>query len=193
MELLINGHNMEVTPRLYEYVEKKTERLDRYMPDLIERRVDLSAVNAKSAVERQVAQITIRDKRGTILRAEESSNDMFTAIDAVVDKLYRQIERYRGRRRRKYRPASSPSGDAELFMGDPLPFPYEEEEQETAEPKIVRQKRFSLRPMLAEEAADQMELLGHDFFVFFNAEENAINVVYRRHDGDYGLLQPEIG
>lgn len=193
MELLINGHNMEVTPRLYEYVEKKTERLDRYMPDLIERRVDLSAVNAKSAVERQVAQITIRDKRGTILRAEESSNDMFTAIDAVVDKLYRQIERYRGRRRRKYRPVSSPSGDAELFMGDPLPFPYEEEEQETAEPKIVRQKRFSLRPMLAEEAADQMELLGHDFFVFFNAEENAINVVYRRHDGDYGLLQPEIG
>ncbi len=192
MELLVNGHNMEVTPRLYEYVEKKKERLDRYMPNLVERRVDLSAVNAKSAVERQVAQITIRDTRGTILRAEEISNDMFTAIDAVVDKLYRQIERYRGRRRRKHRPTGNATTETEPFIGDPLPFPYEEEEQETVEPRIVRQKRFSLRPMLAEEAADQMELLGHDFFVFFNAQENSINVVYRRNDGDYGLLQPEV-
>jgi len=188
MELFINGHNMEVTPRLYDYVEKKTGRLDRYMPNLIETRVDLSAVNARSAVERQVAQVTIRDTRGTILRAEESSNDMFTAIDAVVDKLYRQIDRYRGRRRRKARPA----GEGDLFLGDPLPFE-EELEEDSAEPKIVRQKRFSLRPMLAEEAVDQMELLGHDFFVFFNAQEDAINVVYRRHDGDYGLLKPEVG
>jgi putative sigma-54 modulation protein len=190
MELLINGHNMEVTPRLHDYVARKTGRLDRYMPNLIETRVDLSAVNARSAVERQVAQVTIRDTKGTILRAEESSNDMFTAIDAVVDKLYRQIERYRGRRRRKWRPGNN----EEQFLGEPLPF--EEEEgaaAEAEEPVIVRQKRFSLRPMLAEEAVDQMELLGHDFFVFFNAQEDAINVVYRRHDGDYGLLQPEVG
>jgi putative sigma-54 modulation protein len=188
MELLINGHNMEVTPRLHDYVARKTGRLDRYMPNLVETRVDLSAVNARSAVERQVAQVTIRDTRGTILRAEESSNDMFTAIDAVVDKLYRQIERYRGRRRRKWRPGS----DTEPLLGEPLPFETEGEPEETAEPKIVRQKRFSLRPMLSEEAVDQMELLGHDFFVFFNAQEDAINVVYRRHDGDYGLLQPEV-
>jgi putative sigma-54 modulation protein len=187
MELLITGHNMEVTPRLHDYVEKKTGRLDRYMPNLIETRVDLSAVNARSAVDRQVAQVTIRDTRGTILRAEERSNDMFTAIDAVVDKLYRQIDRYRGRRRRKWRPA----GDNELVLGEPLPFETGAEE-EVAEPVIVRQKRFSLRPMLAEEAVDQMELLGHDFFVFFNAEEDAVNVVYRRHDGNYGLLQPAI-
>ncbi|MFO7540702.1 MAG: ribosome-associated translation inhibitor RaiA [Chloroflexota bacterium] len=187
MELLINGHNMDVTPRLQDYVAKKTGRLDRYMPNLIETRVDLSAVNARSAVERQVAQVTIRDTRGTILRAEESSNDMFTAIDAVVDKLYRQIDRYRGRRRRKWRPDND-----EQFLGEPLPFE-EDVETESAEPAIVRQKRFSLRPMLAEEAVDQMELLGHDFFVFYNAQENGINVVYRRHNGDYGLLQPEVG
>jgi putative sigma-54 modulation protein len=151
--------------------------------------VDLSAVNARNAVERQVAQVTIRDTRGTILRAEERSNDMFTAIDAVVDKLYRQIQRYRGRRRRKWRPA----GDNELALGEPLPFDAEEDTDAVeAEPVIVRQKRFSLRPMMAEEAVDQMELLGHDFFVFFSAEEDAVNVVYRRHDGDYGLLQPEV-
>lgn len=189
MDLLINGHNMEVTPRLHDYVDKKTGRLDRYMPNLIETRVDLSAVNARSAVERQVAQITIRDTRGTILRAEESSNDMFAAIDAVIDKLYRQIDRYRGRRRRKWRGSSN----EDQFLGEPLPFEETGDTEGTAEPVIARQKRFSLRPMLAEEAVDQMELLGHDFFVFFNGTENAINVVYRRHDGDYGLLQPEVG
>ena len=103
MELTINGHNMEVTTRLENYVAKKVERLDRYMPNLAEVRVDLSNQNARSAVERQIAQITIREDRGTILRAEERSNDMFAAIDSVIDKLHRQIKRYQGKRRRKWR------------------------------------------------------------------------------------------
>ena len=91
MELTINGRNLEVTQRLESYVQKKTGKLDRYMPNLIKIHVDLSEENTRSAVERQVAQITIRDDRGAILRAEERSNDMFAAIDAVIDKLYRQI------------------------------------------------------------------------------------------------------
>ncbi len=185
MELTIHGHNMEVTPRLQNYVEKKTAKLDRYMPKLNSIRVDLSTENTRSSVERQVAQITIRDNRGTILRAEERNNDMFAAIDAVINKLYKQIERYRGKRKRKYRGASATE---ELDLGEPLPIDEIDLEDEQI---IVRTKRFALHPMAPEEAIDQMELLGHDFYVFFNAEEEAINVVYKRRDNNYGILQPE--
>lgn len=185
MELTIQSHNIEITPRIQSYIEKKTSRLDRYMHNLSEVRVDLAEESTRSAVERQVAQITVRDGHGTILRAEERSNDMFAAIDAVVDKLYRQISRYRGKRRRRIR-----SGAGEMPIEEPLPIE-EDEAEEIAERKIVRNKRFILRPMNAEEAVEQMELLGHDFFVFFNPDEDAINVLYRRHDDNYGLLLPE--
>ncbi|MDX1415884.1 MAG: ribosome-associated translation inhibitor RaiA [Candidatus Promineifilaceae bacterium] len=185
MDLNIHGHNLDVTSRLRNYVEKKTARLDRYMPNLNSVRVDLTTENTRSAVERQVAQITIRDDRGTILRAEERNSDIFAAIDAVVDKLYRQIERYRGKRKRKYRSG----GTQEFDLGEPLPL--DEEEETDSEQTIVRTKRFALHPMSEEEAIDQMELLGHDFFVFFNTVDSAINVLYRRRDGNYGLLQPE--
>ena len=185
MDLVIHAHNLEITERLQNYVEKKTARLDRYMPNLNSIRVDLTTENTRSAIERQVAQITIRDDRGTILRAEERNGDIFAAIDAVIDKLYRQIERYRGKRKRKQRGA----GVEEFDLGEPLPL--EEEESLEGDPSIVRTKRFALHPMSAEEAVDQMELLGHDFFVFFNTADEAINVLYRRRDENYGLLQPE--
>ena len=188
MELSVNGRNMEVTTRLRNYVEKKTGKLDRYMPNLAEVHVDLSESNARNVVERQVAQITIRDKRGTILRAEERSSDMFASIDAVVDKLYRQISRYRGKRQRKWRGGNG--NNEEFIMGEPLPL--EEELAETEEPAIVRTKKFTMRPMSAEEAVDQIELLGHDFFVFFNADEQAVNVLYRRRDNNDGLLKPDM-
>ncbi|MFN2139304.1 MAG: ribosome hibernation-promoting factor, HPF/YfiA family [Candidatus Promineifilaceae bacterium] len=186
MEVAINGHNLEVTDRLQNYVEKKVGRLDRYMPNLTSVRVDLTSEHTRSAVERQVAQVTIRDDRGTILRAEERNSDIFAAIDSVVDKLYRQIERYRGKRKNKYRGTQE-----DLILGEPLPLDEDEDLEELS--SIVRTKRFVLHPMSADEAIDQMELLGHDFFVFFNAEEEAINVLYRRHDGNFGLLQPEFG
>jgi putative sigma-54 modulation protein len=186
MEIAIHGHNLEVTTRLQNYVEKKVGRLDRYMPNLSTVRVDLTSEHTRSAVERQVAQITIRDDRGTILRAEERNSDIFAAIDSVIDKLYRQIERYRGKQQRKNRGVQE-----DLNLGEPLPL--EEDEELGEDSSIVRTKRFVLYPMSADEAIDQMELLGHDFFVFFNAEEEAINVLYRRHDGNFGLLQPEFG
>jgi putative sigma-54 modulation protein len=188
MELTINGRNLEITQRIENYVQKKTGKLDRYMPDLVKIHVDLSEENTRSALQRQVAQITVRDDRGTILRAEERSNDLFVAIDAVIDKLYRQINRYQGKRRRKGRGAAEET----MLMGEPLPVEEaldEEEEDQT----IVRYKRFPVHPMPAEEAIEQMELLGHDFFVFYNPDDEAINVLYKRHDGNYGLLQPELG
>lgn len=185
MELQIFSTNMDVTPRLRAYVEKKTARLDRYLPNLSSVQVDLAMENTRSAVQRHVAEITIRDERGTILRAEERNSDMFAAIDAVVDKLYRQIERYRGKAKRRTR------GKGETqSLGEPLPIVEEYVEEDQA---IVRYKRFALHPMSAEEAIDQMELLGHDFYVFFNSADDAVNVIYRRRDGTFGLLQPEMG
>jgi putative sigma-54 modulation protein len=185
MELEILAHGMELTQRLRNYAEKKTMRLDRYLPNLTTVRVDLSEENTRSAVGRQVAQITIRDERGTILRAEERNNDMFAAIDAVTDKIYRQIERYRGKRKSKIR------GRAEEVEIEEAPPLAEEDEDEL--PVIVRRKQFALHPMSPEEAVDQMDLLGHDFYVFFNTEDDAINVLYRRRDGNLGLLQPVMG
>ena len=189
MEISINTHNVELTQRLRDHVERKTARLDRYMPNLAEVRVDLSSQSTKSAVQRQAAQITVRDDRGTILRAEERDSDMFAAVDAVVDKLYRQIKRYRGKKIKSRR--SGGSTVEEMALGEPLPLEFEEDEFEQEERAIVRRKRFPLRPMAAEEAIEQMELLGHSFFVFFDVDEEMVNVVYTRHDGNYGLLQPE--
>jgi putative sigma-54 modulation protein len=187
MDISINTHNVELTQRLQNHIEKKTARLDRYLPNLAEVRVDLSSQKTRNAVQRQVAQITVRDDRGTILRAEERTNDMFAAIDAVIDKLYRQIKRYRGKRIDNRRKGVVYDSD---WLGEPLPVEFEEEYEEEPESAIVRHKQFPLRSMSAEEAIDQMELLGHSFFVYFDLDEESVNVVYRRRDGNYGVLQP---
>lgn len=186
MELTIHGHGMEVKTRLHNYVEKKTAKLDRYMPGLTNVRVDLSEQKTRSAVDRYVAQITTRDQWGTILRAEERSGDVFASLDVAMDKLHRQIQRYRGKRLKRWHGRGRVSDEAMNF--DPLPIDDADDEEAGT---IVRRKRFSLQPMSSEEAIEQMELLGHDFFVYFDAGDEAINVVYRRRDGDFGLLQPE--
>lgn len=183
MELEILANNMELTSRLRSYVEKKTARLDRYLPNVTTVTVELATESTRSAVDRHVAQVTVRDDKGTILRAEERNGDIFAAIDAVMDKLNRQIERYRGKT------IDRRTGKGEnVVEAEPVTEELLEEEQQ-----IVRRKRFVLHPMSAEEAVEQMELLGHDFYVFFSIEDDAVNVLYRRRDGNYGLLQPEMG
>jgi putative sigma-54 modulation protein len=182
MELSIKGKNVEVTDRLQEYVEKKMGKLDRYLPSISEVWVELSVEETKAAQDRQVCQVTVRSN-GAILRAEERSDDMFTSIDIVLDKMYRQIARYKGKRKNRWRGSTAPA--------EPLPLEFEEELEEVPS-GIVRYKRFPMVPMLPEEAVEQMELLGHDFFVFFNADEGQINVLYRRKDGNYGVIQPEL-
>lgn len=176
MEVSIFARNMELTPRLREYVEHKVGKLDRYLPSVDEARVELKTENTRSAKHRQVAQMTVR-VRGALLRSEERSNDMFTAIDMALDKMYRQIARYKGKRQDRW------------HMAEPLPI---EEPVEETPPEIVRVKQFDVAPMSPQEAIEQMELLGHHFYVFLNAEVGAINVVYKRDDGGYGLLQPMI-
>jgi len=168
---------MEMTPRLREYVERKVEKLDRYLPSIEEARVELKVESTRSADHSQVAQLTVR-VRGAILRAEERTSDMFASIDAVLDKMYRQIGRYKGKRQDRWHAVIE-----ELPIEEPV---------EEPEGEIVRVKRFEVLPMSPEEAIEQMELLGHRFYVFMNADEEAINVVYRRDNGNYGLLQPEL-
>ena len=182
MELTIKGKNVEITDRLGDYVEKKIGKLDRYLPSISEAWVELTTEGARAAEDRQVCQVTVR-ANGTILRAEVRSDDMFTSIDAVLDKMYRQIARYKGKRKNRWRGAAIPI--------EPLPLEEEEDyDEETS--AIVRTKRFRMIPMGPDEAIEQMELLGHDFFVFYNADDGQVNVIYRRKDGDYGLLQPEL-
>lgn len=185
MQLNIKGKNFEVTDRLRKYVDQKVGKLDRYLPGIIDAWVELSVEDTKAAQDRQACQITLRTDR-VILRAEERSDDMFTAIDTVLEKVNRQIDRYKGKRRDRRRGAGAAvePGVVEVEAAEA------EAEEEAA--SIVRVKRFPITPMHPEEAIEQMELLGHDFFIFYNAEVGQINVLYRRKDGNYGLLQPEV-
>lgn len=184
MQVNIKGKNFEVTDRLRDYVDKKIGKLDHYLPGITEAWVELRVEDTKAAQDRQVCQVTLRTDR-TILRAEERSDDIFAAIDAVLTKMYRQIDRYKGKRKNRRRSipaeADTTTGAAEMA-----------EEAEEEAPSIVRVKHFPITPMHPEEAIEQMELLGHDFFVFYNAEVGQINVLYLRQDGNYGLLQPEV-
>jgi putative sigma-54 modulation protein len=190
--LIVQGKNIQVTDRLREYVETKVNRLDRFLPTLTDARMELASEQTRRHGDRQVAQLTIHSK-GMMLRAEERSGDIFTSVDMVLDKMKRQIDRYKSKRRGRIREAQARELEAqeveidELFDED-----IEEDEDEGLDGTIVRVKRFQVSPMDPEEAIEQMELLGHDFFVFYNADGGQFNVVYRRRDGNYGLIQPEL-
>jgi putative sigma-54 modulation protein len=183
----IHSRDLSVSPRLREYVEKKVSRLDHYLPTINEARVDLSEVkSARSAADREVAQLTVWT-RGVVLRAEDSKDDIFAAVDAVLDKMLRQIERYKGKHWR---------GRHNVAGVEALVEPEEAEAPAEIEPEgsVVRRKRFVITPMNESEALEQMSLLGHEaFFVFYNADCNRVNVLYRRKNGDFGLIDPDIG
>lgn len=191
MKLNVHGRNIEVTDWIHQYVEKKVERLERYLPQAKEAKAELVYSETRAAADRYTAQLTIW-ANGQILRAEESTGDIFASIDAIVDKMSRQIDRYKGRRfQNKRRVAAADAADAEL-AATTLPEEAEVDAEETFG-DVVRTKRFVVQPMSQEEAIEQMELLGHDFFVFYSLDAKAMNVIYRRKDGNYGLLQPENG
>lgn len=185
MQLTITGKNVEINDTLRKYVEKKIGRLDRYLPNIIDGRVELEkAEGARAADDRQIAQVTLRTKN-VVLRAEEISSDIFMSIDAVVEKMQRQADRYKGKRSAKRSEGSQQELAAAALVG-------EEEDVVEEPPAVSRIKRFEMVPMDEEEAIEQMELLGHDFYVFFNVNQNQINVLYRRRNGEYGLIQPEL-
>ena len=179
LEIGIYTKDLELTDRIQDYAIKKVGKLERFLSEIGECRVDLSyAKTARNASDRYIAQITIRGK-GFILRSEERSDNIFAAIDATVDKMTRQISRFKGKHWRK--------------RGEPEAIHPVEEVEEEVTPLIVRRKTFTLEPMHEEEALEQLQLLGHDaFFVFYNVENDRANVLYRRRDGSYGLIDPII-
>jgi putative sigma-54 modulation protein len=181
------ARNMRLTDNTREYVEKKAAKLARHLPGIDEIRIELNhAKTARSATDRQVAQITVRGK-GFILRTEERSDDLHGAFDIALEKIQRQIDRYKGKHyhgRGDGRSAADVMETEEMLVDD------------TGEllPLIARRKKFIIIPMNEDEAVEQMRLLGHDnFFVFFNAEKNSIQVLYRRRNGSYGLIEPVVG
>ena len=181
----VQTRNMELTDRINEYVTTKAERLSRHLPQIEEVRVELTYLkSARSATDRYNAEITVRGKN-LLLRSEERADDVRAAFDSGLDKLDRQIERYKGKHYRGRGDGRSAAEAAEPIIDD-----------ETGEPSplVAKRKKFTLVPMTEEEAIVQMRELGHDnFFVFYNAETSKINVLYHRRNGSYGLIEPELG
>lgn len=193
MQLVLKGKNFVVTDRVREYVERKMGKLDRYIP-VTEARVEITQEKTKSAQDRNVVQVTVRTD-GTILRAEDRSQAIYGSIDAVADKIHRQIVRYKGKRIDRWHGHTNKQQRIDMDLTAELPELEQQildsiAEEQTRE--VVRVKRFLVNPMSQEEAIEQMELLGHSFFVFFNADLGRLNVLYRRADGNYGLLDPEL-
>jgi putative sigma-54 modulation protein len=175
--------DIDLTEKIHDYTIKKVSRLERFLNEIGDCRVDLAyAKTARNVADRFIAQITIRGK-GFILRSEERADGIFAAIDATVDKMTRQIERFKG----KHWSHRAEAGAAAAVGSG-------EEPSEEAVPLIVRRKTFTLTPMDEVEALEQLQLLGHeDFFVFYNANTNKINVLYKRRDGTYGVIDPVVG
>jgi putative sigma-54 modulation protein len=181
MRLQVKGRNVEISDSIRSYAEQKLGKLERLVKDPTRIEVELHVEKNPSISNNHVAEATIFTK-GPVLRARESSADMKASIDQLVDKLERQVKRYKEKRRRG-RPAH---GNAQPVEEVPL-IPADSE----VEPMIVKTKQFAIKPMTPEEAVLQLELIGHDFFVFKNAETDEVNVVYRRRDGNYGLIESQ--
>jgi len=176
MRITITGRNIELTPGIKEAVEDKLSKLEKYFKPDTDVNVTLSVEK-----ERQKIEVTIPTKGHTI-RAEEVSNDMYVSIDLVEETLERQLIKYRSKI------ISKKMNAAASFKAEYLEEKVEEDEEEV---RIVRSKRYDLKPMYPEDACIQMELLGHDFFVFVNAETDEVNVVYKRKGNTYGIIEPE--
>ena len=178
MRLQVKGRNLELNDSIRDYAAQKLGKLDRQLHESTVVELELAVERNPSIAANQVAEATIWTK-GPTLRAREASVDMKAAIDELTEKLLRQVEHYR--RRRKVRPArGAPPSDRAAAAGGAPPA------------RIVKTKQFAVKPMSSEEAVLPLELVGHDFFVFQNAETGDANVVYRRRDGDYGLIEPQL-
>lgn len=188
MDMVIKGRHMDVNPEVREYAEDKVGRVARILNGrAMSTEVELYHERNRSIGEREVAEVTVFTK-GHILRARETASDMKSAIDKVAAKLERQARRFKERVVDRHAGKLAPTPAPTLTT-----IPAEEAEETDEERGIVKTKSVDLKPMSAEEAILQLELLGHDFFIFASDETDEVNVLYRRRDGDYGLLQPHLG
>ena len=201
MEVIVRGHNVKVTEGLSEFTQKKLGKLDRYLPNITEVRVDLSRQHTRRGGDLTIAQITLIHDRGAILRAEEKlrgddRDALQSAINVASEKMHRQVERFKGKKRSKKRRGRERffATDEELSVAEDIPVAdavIEEPEEDEIDEGIMRRKIVALHPMNEAEAIEQLELLDHSFFMFLNAESGSVNVLYRREVGGYGILVPE--
>lgn len=188
MDVQIKAQNVRLTDHLRDYIESRVDKLDSVNERATDAKFELRSERPRSGGEQFIAEFTIA-LRGNILRTEVRNHDQHTAIDMAVDKMKRQIRRYRDRKiHRSRRGAVGLSAlaidQSELDVATEVP--------EESDGVVVRTKRFKLQPMDPEEAIEQMELLEHDFFVYYNPDTQQTNVLYRRKDGDYGVIEPDI-
>lgn len=178
MKIVFKGKHIEVTNAMRNYIEKRLNKIERHFDHILEVIVTLSVEK-----NRQIVEVTLQASRA-LIRAEEETDDMYASMDKVADKLERQIQKYKDKYLKKSHPGTERKGlDKEGVNVE------DSESNEIA--KIVKTKRFAIKPMSVEEAAMQMDLLGHNFFVFANDNTNKVNVLYKRKDGNFGLIEPE--
>ena len=200
MDVHIHGDGIKITETLERYTRAKVDKLDRYLPNIAHIGVELAIMRTHRGANLAIAQITVQHTRGAILRAEEkmdieNRDTIRLAINKAVDKLHRQIDRFKGKRRKgkhqrvrdKYKATL-----AELDMAEEVPEYEMPDAEDFAVPTdIFRRKRIELIPMHEQEAIEQLELLDHNFYMFMNADSGDVNVLYRRQNGGYGLLVPQ--
>jgi putative sigma-54 modulation protein len=175
MKVIITSKSLNASDHLKDTIESKFRKLGKFFSDEINANIMLSLEKGRQKIEATI------NAKGTIFRAEETTNDIYNGVDRVVDKLAAQMSKFKTKLQRKHK-------DNKAIQFADVPDPIEEEQEELA---LVRRKKFDLLPMSADEAILQMELLEHNFFVFLNMETDGVGVVYKRRDGNYGLLETE--
>jgi putative sigma-54 modulation protein len=201
MHVKVTGRNIDLTPSLKDYLMEKLKRSQNHFDHPLEATAILSVAKNPSVADSQTAEVTVR-VNGQIIRGEESTENMYASIDLVADKIERQLRKYKTKywqkpSHPKDKNHAVPVGggedieDYDVDMDASMVAVKRAVKTDGSKPKIVRSKRFPLKPMTPEEAATHMDLLGHDFFMFINSDTGHVNTVYHRRDGNYGLIEPE--
>lgn len=183
MEMQITGKNLELSSAIRSYISRKMDKINRHLSNILSFEVVATEEQTRSPDQRFILQVTVNNN-GTLLRGEERAQDLYTATDKVAEVMNRQIEHYKGKL-----PYSNVRGAHSIRNNTTEVNSGIEAEKIDAEPRIVKTKRFDVKPMSLDEAVDQMILLDHDFFLFYNPDDNNMNLIYKRKDGNYGLIE----
>lgn len=195
MQLVIKGKNFQLTDALKDYSERKLSVIDKYFDYSVEADVTFSVKDSKDLSRSRVCEVTVWAKSiGNPIHGKAVSEDLYASIDMVAEKIERQVKKYKEKvtnRRRNNKGTDKQAVHSVLSFGEDFASHLDSQPDEEIRPKIVRSGTFPMRPMFADEAAEQLDLFNQDFFVFSNAETSKVNVIYRRSDGNFGLIEPE--
>ncbi|MFA5866543.1 MAG: ribosome-associated translation inhibitor RaiA [Actinomycetota bacterium] len=187
MRVIIKGRNVDLTPALKSYVEEKIGKIGRYFDKGTKIEVELSVEKNPSIADNQTVEVTVFANHSSVIRAKQSSPDMYASVDTIIDKLGKRLKKYKekldSQHSKHHKETIRNNGFVETFAEEEFEF-------ESDGPEIVKTKQFTIKPMSLEEAAMEMELLGHNFFFFRNSETEVPNVIYKRRDGNLGLIEP---